>query len=195
MRTEKIETVITYLEMTAPPKSPPPPVPVGKIALMRAEKITVSFYRYLYDTVGADYLWWERRVWPDARLGEHLAADGVEVFVLYAGGVPAGYFELDVRDARDIELAYFGLIPEFVGRGFGRFLLRAAIDEAWLRAPERLWVHTCNLDHPAALALYQKGGFEPYKQERKIIDDPRQSGAMRLPQPGTSPGGPTAANE
>ncbi|MDA0997863.1 MAG: GNAT family N-acetyltransferase [Proteobacteria bacterium] len=184
--TGKLETVVTYLEMTAAPKAPPPPLPLCRIALMRAEPITVSFYRYLYDTIGERYLWWERRAWSNEKLNRHLAEDGVDVFVLYGGGVPAGYFELDARDAKNIELAYFGLIPDFVGRGFGRYLLRAAIDEAWLRNPARLWVHTCNLDHPAALALYQQQGFTAYDQKRKIIDDPRLTGLFSK-QSGQSP--------
>lgn len=176
MSAPQIETIITYLEMTAPPKSPPPPVPVGRIALMRAEAITVSFYRFLYNTVGEPHMWWERRVWSDEMLESAVCAEGVDVFVLYVGGVPAGYYEIDHRDTKNVELAYFGLMPEFVGRGFGRFMLRAAIDEAWRHTTRRVWVHTCNLDHPAALPLYQKGGFTVYDQQRKMIDDPMKAG-------------------
>ena len=95
------------------------------------------------------------------------------MFVLYAGGEPAGYAELDRRSAPDIELAYFGLLPEFIGRTLGPWLLHWAIDAAWAREPQRLWVHTCSLDHPRAIALYQRAGFVPYKQERKLIPDPR----------------------
>ncbi len=136
--------------------------------------MTVPFYRYLYNTVGAPHLWWERRLLSDKELADAVLADNVDIFVLYVSGVPAGYFELAADDARkEMELAYFGLLPDFVGRGYGAYLLRAAIDEAWSREIRRLWVHTCDLDHPNALAVYQKGGFEPYDQITEVIVDPR----------------------
>ncbi len=169
----KIETVITYLEMTAPPASPPPPTPIGKIALMRAEMPTLSYYRYLYGAVGAPWLWWERLAMSDDKLRAIIHHENVDVFALYVAGVPAGYFELDRRVAGEVELAYFGLIEDFIGRGFGAFLLRAAIDAAWDAKPRRVWVHTCNLDHPNALAVYQRAGFVPYDQRTEVIDDPR----------------------
>jgi len=168
-----IESVVTYLQMTVPPTAPPPPKPLGNLAILRAEKPNVAFYRFLYDGVGAMWRWYMRRAMRDAELAEIIEDDGVEVYVLYDGGVPAGYFELDLRRMPEIELAYFGLMPEFVGRGFGPLLLRQAIDTAWARGPERLWVHTCTEDHPKALAVYQKAGFQVYDQETHVIADPR----------------------
>ncbi|MBI3453784.1 MAG: GNAT family acetyltransferase [Rhodospirillales bacterium] len=169
----KIEIVVTYLEMTALPRlAPPPNLPV-KLAVLRAEKISLSFYRYLYNTVGAAWLWYERRLMDDATLDAILADPNVEVYVLYANGEPAGYAELDRRQAPDIELAYFGIVPHWIGRGLGPVLLNAVIDTAWRHQPQRLWVHTCNLDHPKALAMYQRAGFTPYRQETKTVDDPR----------------------
>ncbi len=111
---------------------------------------------------------------PDEKLAGWVLQDHVDIFVLYVEGVPAGYFELshDV-DQNVMELAYFGLMPEFVGCGYGGYLLRAAIDEAWSRGIKRLWVHTCDLDHPNALPVYQKMGFVPYDQVTKTITDPR----------------------
>lgn len=175
----KIESVITYLEMRERPTAPPPPRPVEKIALLRAEQPTISFYRFLYDTVGDPWLWWERRVMDDETLGAIIRDPDVEIYVLYVGGVPAGFCELDCREAGAVELAYFGLMPEFIGRGLGRFFLRWAIDQAWLREPERVWVHTCTEDHPAALRMYQKEGFVPCGQETVVIDDPRTLPAFR----------------
>ena len=173
----KIETVITYLDMTAPPKVPPPPLPLGSIAIMKAVSPTLSFYRYLYNTVGEPHLWWERRVMPDDELEPAIKADNVDVMVLYVGGVPAGYYELTEHpDRKLVELTYFGLIPDFVGRGYGAYLLRAAIDDAWSRHCERLTVHTCNLDHPNALRTYQKAGFNAYDQEVQEIEDPKALG-------------------
>jgi GNAT superfamily N-acetyltransferase len=152
----KLADIVTYLEMTARPARPPVPAPAGKLALMRAERCTVAFYRF-------------------AALIEK---PEVEIFVLYVGGVPAGYYELDRSDAADIELAYFGLMPEFIGRGYGAYLLRAAVDAAWQHNPKRLWVHTCTYDHPRALGAYQRAGFVVYRRDPVIFDDPRLTGAL-----------------
>ena len=173
---DKLETVVTYLQMRSPPVSAPPPPPAKPHAVMKVEQIPLYFYRYLYETVGSSILWWERTIMPDDDLRAALDEDGRDVFVLYVGGAPAGYYELaetreDSRKA--IELAYFGLFPEFIGQGFGAWLLRAAIDEAWSRYPARMWLHTCTYDHPRALPNYQRAGFEPYKQETQVVDDPR----------------------
>ena len=141
----RIDLVVTYLEMTAPPTSPPPPPLAVKHALLRAERPPVSFYRYLYSTVGDPWLWYERRAMDDAHLAEIIHHDDVAIYVLYVGGVPAGFSELDRRRKPEVELAYFGLTPEFMGRGLGAYLLRWTVDEAWARQPHRLRVNTCNL--------------------------------------------------
>jgi len=175
----KLETTITYLEITERPPHPHVVPPHGtKTALLRARRPTIAFYRFLYDTVGEPWLWYERRAMDDATLNAIIRDDGVEIYVLYVDGVPAGFAELDRRAGTEIELAYFGLMPEFIGRGLGRFLLTWAIDTAWSHEPERLWVNTNSLDHPKALALYQRCGFRPYKQEPKLFDDPRITGLI-----------------
>jgi len=177
-RPGQLECITTYLEMRARP-SHPNILPSGhKVALVKAERPTISFYRYLYNTIGEDWLWWERRALSDVKLANVILDPEVEIFVLYVDGVPAGYAELDLRIKAEIELAYFGLIPEFIGRGLGGYLLGWVVDEAWRRSPERVWLHTCNFDHPKAVATYQKAGFTPYKQETAMIDDPRTSGLL-----------------
>jgi GNAT superfamily N-acetyltransferase len=169
-----LDIVVTYLEMVKPPTRPTVPAPpVGKIALFRAERPTVSFYRYLYNTVGEPWLWWERKLLSDAELERIIHDPLVEIYVLYVDGVPAGYAELDRRKPEEVELAYFGLIPHFIGRKLGPFLLNWAVDTAWFHKPKRLWVNTNNLDHPKALQIYQKAGFVPYRQETKTIPNPR----------------------
>ena len=100
----------------------------------------------------------------------------VEIYTLLVGGVPAGYGELDRRNSPDIELAYFGLMPEFIGQGLGGYFLRWMIDQAWTYEPKRLFVHTCTEDHPAAIHNYQRHGFVPYDQITEEIPDPAQSG-------------------
>jgi len=165
-------STITYLEMLSAPAKPSPPIPMQKIAVLRAHRPTLSFYRYLYGEVGRDWFWYERNIMADTKLSALLADDLVEIYVLYVGGVPAGYCELDRRHKNDIELAYFGLIPEFIGRGLGTYFLRWSIDMAWSYRPKKLWVHTCSEDHVNALPTYQKSGFEVYKQETIELNDP-----------------------
>jgi GNAT superfamily N-acetyltransferase len=169
-----LDIVVTYLEMLKPPTRPTVPAPTtGKIALLRAERPTISFYRYLYNTVGEPWLWWERRRLSNDELAKIIHDPLVEIYVLYVDGVPAGYAELDRRKQDEVELAYFGLVPEFIGRKLGPFLLNWAVDTAWFGNPKRLWVNTNNLDHPKALQIYQKAGFVPYKQETQTIPNPR----------------------
>jgi GNAT superfamily N-acetyltransferase len=170
---QQLECIVTYLQMDEPPTRPAPPTPAKHIALLHSENPSVGFYRYLYESVGAGWLWYERRVIDDDTLAAQVIDPLVEIFVLYVGGTPAGYFELSLREMPEIELAYFGLLPDFIGQGLGSFLLRQAIDQAWSHNPERLWVHTCNFDHPDALAVYQRAGFEPYDQQTTYVDDPR----------------------
>lgn len=163
----EIEVTITSLEMLARPARGParPPRLTEKIALMRAGRPTVGFYRYLYNAVGEPWLWYERNRLSDTELAAIIQDEKVEVCVLYYDGTPAGYAELDFRREGEVELAYFGLIQDYIGLGLGRYMLDWAIDAAWSRDPRRLWVHTCTLDHPAALPIYQKAGFVPCGQE------------------------------
>jgi GNAT superfamily N-acetyltransferase len=172
----KLETVVTYLEMRQPPRSRAEPPANLKLMLVKADKPPVHFYRYLYNAVGERHYWVDRRNLSDAALAQLIHAKGVEVFVLYVGGAPAGYFEIDARLPRQAEIKYFGLIPDFQGRGLGKWFLAEAIAAAWAGSPERVIVDTCTLDGRAALLLYQRSGFVPYARERKILEIPaRQS--------------------
>lgn len=174
----QLADTITYLDMTARPAAASMPAPNAKLALMRAERCTPAFYRYLYNTVGEPWLWYLRRLWTDEQLRSHLARPESEISVLYVGGVPAGYFELERAPGGDTELAYFGLIPDFIGRGLGAYFLRAAVDSAWLGTTRRVWVHTSTYDHPRALGLYQRMGFQVYQRRAARFDDPRLTGAL-----------------
>jgi len=166
--------VITYLEMSRRPELPQI-VPAAKpIALLRCGEPTVSFYRYLYDAVGRQWVWTDRKTLSDAALAAIIRDPSVEIFVLLVDGVPAGFYELDRRPAPDIDLAYFGILPEFIGRRLGPYLLGQAIDEAWRHQPARLTVNTCTFDHPKALPMYQRFGFRAYK--RTQVPAPWQRG-------------------
>ena len=174
----QLADTITYLEMTARPPRLPLPVPHAKLALLRAEHCTASFYRYLYDAVGQPWLWYLRRTWTDEQLRRHLDRAEISLSVLYVAGVPAGYFELERGGSDDAELCYFGLVPDFIGRGLGYYFLQAAIDTAWLEPIQRLWLHTSTYDHPRALGLYQRAGFRVYERRQINFDDPRLTGAF-----------------
>jgi GNAT superfamily N-acetyltransferase len=173
-----LDDVITYLEMRERPAGRRIPAPLDKLALMRAENCTVSFYRYLYNTVGEPWLWIERRLIDDRALAAQISKPTIQIFVVYVRGVPAGYFELDTALPRETKLCYFGLIPDFIGRRLGPYLLQAAIDQAWSRPIDRLWLHTSTFDHPKALSVYQRAGFVVYARRRVCFDDPREGGIL-----------------
>ncbi len=164
------DITVTYLEMRSDPHNHEP-VPADHIALLRAVEPPVSFYRYLYDAVGRQYVWVDRKRMSDDNLKSVIHDPEVEVYVLYRDGWPAGYSELDFRKFPEVELAYMGLMPEAVGRGLGKFLLTQSISIAWAREPNRVIVQTCTLDHPGALPLYQRCGFVPYAQKQTTIED------------------------
>jgi ribosomal protein S18 acetylase RimI-like enzyme len=173
-----VEDVVTYLEMRQRPTRAPAPAPLGRSALMRVDACPVAFYRYLYAQVGEPWLWYERRRLDDAALAAIIGRETTEIFVLYIGGAPGGYFELDRSVPGETELAYFGLVREFIGRGWGRFLLDAAVDAAWTGEVRRVWVHTCTLDHPRAIGAYQRAGFQVYDRRPDRFPDPREAGYL-----------------
>jgi GNAT superfamily N-acetyltransferase len=154
----------TYLEMSSRPDRVVLR-PRDGLAVVHARKPTVAYYRCLYDGVGRDYDWPRCQKLSDAELAALLNDPQVEVHVLMAEGVPAGFAELDRRTEGEIELVNFGLMPEFIGQGLGRYFLSWAIDKAWSYGPRRFWLHTDTKDHPAALPNYLKTGFAVYKEE------------------------------
>jgi GNAT superfamily N-acetyltransferase len=171
----KIAAVVTYLEMTAPPAPRLSPVAPG-LALRRVSQPDLSWYRELYRRIGTDWLWFSRLVMPDVEVRATIADPLVEVYALTRDGGDHGLLELDRRQAPDIELAYFGLTPDLVGRAAGRWLMSQAIRLAWRHEPRRFWVHTCSLDHPGALPFYIRSGFHPYRRAVEVADDPRLTG-------------------
>lgn len=182
-RAAKIPVDVTYLQMFAPPAYGPP-APPASVQVMHADQPTAAFYRFLYGTVGKPWQWYERLKLNDAELVAVVQSPSVEIQVLYAAGVPAGYVEMVSEPGNEIEIAYFGLMPEFIGKGLGRFFLRWTLTHAWSREPSRVWLHTCSLDHEGALPNYRSAGLVPYRQERVLIVDPRS----QFPDLGPAPG-------
>ena len=172
--TVRVAVVVTFLRMDALPAVAASTLPTG----CRVERVvapTVAFYRYLYNTVGEAHLWWLRRAAPDAEIAAILADPRLSIHVLYRGGAPAGFYELD-RRSPDINLGYFGLLPHAVGRGFGTAFLRHAVDTAWAERPRGLTVNTCSADNPRALPGYLRLGFRPVRELRECWNVPSRLG-------------------
>ena len=167
-----VQVVRTYLEMLSPEDLRGAPEPTEPLRLERVQRCPVSFFRYLYVEVWRAHHWEDRLSWSDERVRAHLNDPDVSLWLLSTGGAPAGYFELRRHADRSVEVAYFGLLPEFLGRGWGGHLLTLAVRTAWSLAPERVWLHTCTLDHPAALPNYRKRGFRPVREEVYSADLP-----------------------
>ncbi|WP_422176892.1 GNAT family N-acetyltransferase [Aestuariivita sp.] len=173
-----VAAVVTYLEMTARPPLRPAPDLAG-IALEPLPDITSARYRDLFERVGAqDWLWFSRMAMSDEKLSAILNAPDVEVFTLAKDGVSQALLELDFRVEGACELAFFGVAPALIGTGAGRVLMNHAIELAWARPIRCLHVHTCTLDHPGALAFYQRSGFVPLRQQIEIAPDPRLTGVL-----------------
>jgi hypothetical protein len=168
----RIPMTVTFLEMTARPAALPPPLPRGKIAFLRAESPPPHFYRYLYDTIGEKYFWVDRRKLSPEKLSEIIHGDNTQIYVLYADGNPAGMAELDLRANGDCNIAYFGLMPEAIGKRLGFYFLYQTCMSAWAQPIARLLINTCTLDHPRALPLYQRLGFTPYSREERFVELP-----------------------
>jgi GNAT superfamily N-acetyltransferase len=171
-----VQVVRTYLEMSSPNELRPAREPEDAPRLERLEGCPGSFFRYLYAEVGRAYHWTDRLSWSDAQVRSHLANPDVSLWLLSSRGSPAGYFELRRHGDDSVEVAYFGLLPEFVGLGWGGHLLTLAVRMAWAIGSKRVWLHTCTLDHPAALPNYMKRGFHPVREEAYTANLPDSFG-------------------
>jgi GNAT superfamily N-acetyltransferase len=168
----------TYLEQTSPTDLRPAKPPTEPGQVVRVNEISPEFCRFLYTAVGGDWFWLQRLTWTYDEWVEWLSRPGAETWVLWLHGTPAGFIELDAQSgvtSTQVEIAYFGLIPRFIGRGLGGQLLTAGIANAWSlrdRWPElprvdRVWVHTCTLDGEHALANYTARGLRVYRTHQQ----------------------------
>jgi GNAT superfamily N-acetyltransferase len=175
----RVIVTVTFLRMDRPPPAQAPGLPTD-YQMVTVQSPTVGFYRYLYNTVGADYVWWLRRTMADEELAMLLRDPAVSIHVLYNGGQPAGFYELDGRSWPDINLSYFGLLPHAVGTGVGFPFLQTAVQTAWRQRPRGMTVNTCTADHPRALPTYLRAGFRTLRQVREVWNVPLRLG-MRIP--------------
>lgn len=191
----KLATVVTYLEMTAPPAGGRPlGLPEG-VAIAPVAAADPAWYRALFLRIGAPWLWFGRLAETDAILAATLGDPAHRLLKITCDGRDAGFAELDGRSAGEVEIVYFGLAPEATGRGLGHALMGAALDAAWATGVSRVWLHTCDLDDPRALPFYLRAGFSPYARRVEITDDPRLIGllppdaAPQVPLLGRAPAG------
>jgi GNAT superfamily N-acetyltransferase len=183
----EVEVTTWSLELRQPSELRPSVAPDLELTLLQAKRPSPELSRFLYSAVGGDWYWIDRLGWSPERWLEWLSRNGIETWVAYLEGTPAGYFELDGSSASEVEIAYFGLLPGFIGKRLGGWLLTRAIARAWEMGPERVWVHTCSLDGPNALANYQARGMRVFKVETKALKLPPEP-------PGPWPGARSAVS-
>lgn len=158
------EVTVFYLEMRSPSQRVVP-APHEGLSVEHIVSPTVSYYREIYNAVGRDYHWFSRGKLSDKALAALITDPRDELHVLHVDGKPAGFAELDRRQPGEIELVQFGLMPAYIGQGLGKWFLQWTVDKAWSYEPQRFWLHTCTLDHPAAVPNYLQAGFTEYRRE------------------------------
>lgn len=178
-----VAAIVTALEMTAPPPPRPTRTDDG-LVLQKVARPELRWYRALFRRIGSDWLWASRLEWSDEQLAATLHDRHVEIFAALPEGAGApenaiGLVELDLRYPPNCEIAFFGLVPGFTGKGFGRVMMDFALARAWA-APgvTRVWIHTCTLDDPLALPFYMRSGFRAFTRQVEILPDPRLSGGL-----------------
>jgi GNAT superfamily N-acetyltransferase len=174
----KIAAIVTSLEMFKAPARRADPPGVEGFSLEEIGREDVQRYLTVYRLLGERWMWFSRLVKPVEELQAILADPLIEFFAVRFAGHDVGLLELDFREAGEAELAFFGLDERVVGKGAGRWLMNRALERAWSRPIGRFWVHTCTLDHQAAVEFYQRSGFTAFKRGVEVVDDPRLRGAM-----------------
>jgi GNAT superfamily N-acetyltransferase len=176
----KLWMEVIHLEMTEPPSKPGRQAPEPNLVITHMEKPTVEFYRWIYDAVGSQWMWHVRKLITDEALAAIIHDSQVEIHLFSQDDAVVGYAEIDRRDPANAEIAFFGLLPDFVGRGLGPYFLDQVIRLAWMKNAKRVWLHTCIFDHPKAVATYKNSGLKVFKHEAYVIEDPRPAiGAIK----------------
>jgi ribosomal protein S18 acetylase RimI-like enzyme len=169
-----IEVTRTYLEMRKASELRPARSQDPRIRLERIRDCSAALFRRLYVEVGRAYHWVDRLPWTDEEIAAHLSRPEITLWVLTYEEQTAGYYELRKCEDGSVEIAYFGLLPSFIGRGLGKHLLSCAVEQAWADGANRVWLHTCTLDDKAAMPNYLSRGFLPFKTENYTVDLPGQ---------------------
>lgn len=170
----KIAAVVTYLEMLERPVH----AKTSSVRLREIKNPDLNWYRGVFRRAGKHWLWWSRLEMSDAQLSAVFNAPTTELFIAESGGAEVGMAELDRSSPGQVEIAFFGLYAEALGKGLGRPFMDALLERAWIDSTSRVWVHTCTLDSPVALPFYVKCGFRPYKRAIEVAEDPRLRGVL-----------------
>ena len=164
----KIVNAVTWFEMrSAPRKAIAPPLSLRPVAKAEADQC-----RALFAEIGTPWLWSRAFAVPDS------GGPPDDAHFAFTEDHRVGIVEFAGRSGRDVEITWFGLTPDASGRGLGRRMMAAALDLAWAAGPDRVWLHTCSFDHPAAPRFYTSCGFRPYAAGFEIMDDPRLTGLL-----------------
>lgn len=166
--TESVPVTTHYLEMLDHTELRPKRVSTGSFQVLRVEEPCPELNHFLYCAVGWQWWWIDKLHWEFDDWNAYVNQPELETWVGYVSGTPAGYFELEREPGGDVKILYFGLLPQFTGRGLGGPLLTAAVERAWNIGAKRVWVHTCSLDHPAALSNYLARGFRVFNEETHV---------------------------
>ncbi len=165
----QIEVTITYLEMTDPSQLIASAAPQESDVDLREALIRCpELNRFFYSAVGGDWYWVDQLEWSYQHWADYLERNRIRTWILYHNNTPAGYFELGRSVNGDVEITHIGLLPQFVGQGLGGYLLTEAVRAAWDYDAGRVWLHTCSLDHPAALQNYLSRGFQPFDSQTHL---------------------------
>lgn len=165
-----MEITRTYLEMRAPVELLAARNPDPLIKIAEQPDCSIELFRFLYREVGRNYFWTDRLPWTDGEIKTYLQQPEVSLWLMTYDDDVAGYFELKKEAGGSTEVAYFGLMPQFIGRGLGKHLLTCAVEQAWADGAKRVWLHTCTDDDPAALPNYLKRGFKQFKTEKYSVE-------------------------
>jgi GNAT superfamily N-acetyltransferase len=173
----RVGVVVTFLRMDWAPSADAPALPAGsEVRYLR--DCSVEQYRFLYNTVGGPYVWWLRRAMPDRQLAALLRDTRVGIYVLYVDGQPAGFYELDSTPWPAVNLSYFGLMPDAIGKHVGYAFLRHAVDAVWRSGARAMTVNTCTADHPRALPCYLRAGFRVMRRVQEEWNVPTRLGLV-----------------
>jgi GNAT superfamily N-acetyltransferase len=170
LMTTTIQVTRTYLEMRAPSELQTGRSDDPLIKLEQQHDCSIELFRFLYREVGRNYHWTDRLAWTDEAIKAYLQQPEISLWLMTYDAEIAGYFELKREADGSTEVAYFGLMSAFIGRGLGKHLLTCAVERAWADGARRVWLHTCTDDDPAALPNYLKRGFKPFKTEKYLVE-------------------------
>jgi len=171
----QFEVTVWHLEMTDPGQLRPAYESEPELEYRQSRVCLPGFGLFLNNAVGAAYHWKMRTRWTDQDWHHFWERPELQVWVAYLDGTPIGFFELEADGEGNTEILKFGVIAEFVGKGFGGRMLTHAVRLAWESGAERIWLHTCSLDHPHARNHYEARGFQLFKTETELRDQPKHA--------------------